>query len=302
MRTLRNLLVYTNVWIALAASLLTLANAVVIKVPVESVFSLAAFVFLATASAYTFLRLIGLREKHEQAQSEFMDWVRKYKSPLILWTGITAAAALYFFFQLNFARQLVLASSMLVSVLYGIPCIPFKGKLRPLRQLPYIKTILVAITWMLTTAVSVYADRWPIQVRPQDILLCLFVFTFIIGLTIPFDIRDANWDKEIELPTLAHLLGVKRTRQLALATLILYLIIGFGLFVFLPCYINYPAFFRSYYLAAYVGVLFGGIGAFIIVQKIDENSPDHYFTFRIDGMIIIQSIAIILILSLDRWM
>jgi 4-hydroxybenzoate polyprenyltransferase len=220
----------------------------------------------------------------------------------MVWTGITASAALYFFFQLNVARQIVLAASMLLSVLYGIPCVPFKGKLRPLRQLPYVKTILVALTWMLTTAVTVYASNWPITLRPQDILLCLFVFTFILGLTIPFDIRDAKWDKEIELPTIAHLLGVKRTRQLALAMLIVYLLLGFGLFIFLPCYINYPAFFRSYYLAAFVAVLFGGIGGYIIVQKIDENSPDHYFTFRIDGMIIIQSIGILLILSLDRWM
>ncbi len=253
------------------------------------------FVFVSTIAAYTFLRLVGLREKHPNTSSVMLDWVRKYKYFLGASFLLNAGAAIYAFLQLNDAQQMIIASMGTIALFYGIPCIPYKGKLRPLRQIPFLKVFLVSLTWTMITCVSIYAVSFPILVRPQFLLLSVMTFIFIFALTLVFDIRDYEFDKEIEIQTIAHKYGIEKTKSIAHYLLVLYCFIGFIFYIYLPISTFYPNFFRSYNLPVYVGFLVGGLGSIFIIKKLSLKSPESAYTFQLDGIIILQSVFILLI-------
>ena len=95
--------------------------------------------------------------------------------------------------------------------------------------------------------------------------------------------------------------GIEKAKRFSIWILVVYLLAGFALYVYIPCYANYKDFFASYRLASYVAVLFGGIGSILIIKDLKEDSPEHYYGFGLDGMIIIQSVVSALVLNFDRF-
>jgi 4-hydroxybenzoate polyprenyltransferase len=252
------------------------------------------FVGTATIAAYTFLRLAGLREKHPNTSSDMLDWVRKYKYFLGASFMLHAGIAVYAFLHLNDAQQMIIACMGTIGLFYGIPCIPYKGKLRPLRQIPFLKVFLVSISWTMITCVSVYATSFPVLVRPQYLLLSIMTFLFIFALTLVFDIRDYEFDKEIDMTTIAHAVGIEKTKSIAHYLLVLYCLLGFIFYIYMPIDIYYPNFFKSYNLPVFVGFLVGGLGGIFIIQKLTQQSKESVYTFQLDGIIILQSVFILL--------
>lgn len=253
------------------------------------------FVGAATCAGYTFLRLAGLRDKHENSTSEMLDWVRRFKYYLGGLLMVSGSVAIYALFHLSEAQQIIIATFSTVGLFYGIPCIPYKGKLIPLRQIPYLKVFLVATVWTTITCVTVFATSFPILVRPQYLLISIMTFIYVFALTMVFDIRDYEFDKGLNIKTIAHSLGIEKTKSLAKYLLILYIILGFFFYVYIPCNIYYPDFFRSYNLPAYIGFLVGGLGSIFIIKNITKQSPEKVYTFQLDGIIILQSVFILLI-------
>lgn len=265
------------------------------EVTISSSRFLLLFVGAATCAGYTFLRLAGLRDKHANSTSEMLDWVRRFKYYLGGLLMVSGSVAIYALFHLSEAQQIIIATFSTVGLFYGIPCIPYKGKLIPLRQIPYLKVFLVATVWTTITCVTVFATSFPILVRPQYLLFSIMTFIYVFALTMVFDIRDYEFDKGLYIKTIAHSLGIEKTKSLAKYLLILYIILGFFFYVYLPCNIYYPDFFRSYNLPAFIGFLVGGLGSIFIIKNITRQSPETVYTLQLDGIIILQSVFVLLI-------
>ena len=84
-----------------------------------------------------------------------------------------------------------------------------------LRTIPSLKLILIALIW-----------SWVCVVTPQllffshvDFSFSIIVFTFILAITIPFDIRDLNYDSE-NLKTLPQIVGSTVCVLIALSILL----------------------------------------------------------------------------------
>lgn len=195
--------------------------------------------------------------------------------------------------------MLIIMFAGLLCGLYAVPIYKSGMQWKSLREVPYIKTIIVAIVWSMlcVSCVMVQADMYPVIVRPQHILLFTINFFFILGLTIPFDIRDMEYDKEAGVKTISHLIGVEKTKKLSIGILVLYMILSFVFFIYIPCYINYPVFFRSFNQAIFTAAIAGGLAAIFIVKNISSTSKESVFTFELDGVIIAQSIFMIGIYS-----
>ena len=308
MKNIIKFLSFSNIWIGLAACLLTLSNILSLHwlpnlqeeyIRFSNAKYLLVFNTFATIFIYTFIRIIGLREKHPTASSEMIDWVRKNKNLLIVWSVLCFAIAIYCLFHLYIVQIYIVLILGLVSVLYIIPIYKSANEWKSLRQIPYIKTVLVALVWAFLTVscALVYADMYPVIIRPQHILLFIINFLFILGLTIPFDIRDLSYDKEGNLKTIAHLLGIANTKKLSIIILVLYIILSFLFYIYIPCDIDYKLFFRSYNLAIFMAVLLGGLGAIYIIKDLSDTTKEQVFTFELDGLIIAQSIFMIAIYS-----
>ena len=308
MKSILKHLSFSNIWIGLAASLLCLSNLLSLRwlpnmeMTQLSIFGskyLLLFVFFATTAAYTFIRLIGLREKHPNASSEMIDYVRANKTLLSIWAILCALITGYCFYKLFMVQMIIILFAGLLSALYAIPIYKHKNEWHSLRQIPYLKTILVALVWSLMTVscVLVYADMYPVIVRPQHVLLFFINFIFIWALTIPFDIRDMEYDKEIEVKTISHLLGVEKTKWFSIGLLIVYLILSFMFYIYIPCDIKYQTFFRSFNLAVFTASLAGGLAAIFLIKSITTQSKESVFTIELDGIIIAQSVFMIAIYS-----
>ena len=149
------------------------------------------------------------------------------------------------------------------------------GLHRALREIPGMKIYIIALVWMMVTVFfpfsAAHGANW-MGALAQGFA----VFFFIVGLTIPFDIRDKNFD-QIGLQTLPQVFGTKRAKIVAFSALFL----AYGIWVFV-C----PRFwllFAVFWLLANLFVWYSGQGRHTL-----------YYTFGIDGLIFLQGISLLL--------
>lgn len=309
MKNIIKLLSFSNLWIGLAACLLGLSNLLSLRwlpnmeetqLSISGAKYMLVFILFACTFVYTAIRLLGLREKHPNASSEMIDYVRKYKVYLGIWAALCFSVAMYCFYHLFIVQILLIIFAGFLCAIYAMPLYKSNGEWRSLRQIPYIKTFIVALVWALlcVSCVMVYADMYPVMVRPQHILLFCMDFIFILALTIPFDIRDIDYDIEGNVKTIAQRIGIDNTKKLSIGLLISYMLLSFIFYIYLPCYIKYQVFFRSFNQAIYVMCFAAALASIFIVKKINKDSKESVFTFELDGMIIVQSIGVIAVCSI----
>ncbi len=86
-----------------------------------------------------------------------------------------------------------------------------------LRAIPFLKLFLIAFVWAgssIGLLLVVHHDLFAYK------LLFLSVFIFVVGITIPFDIRDTDFDEK-ELKTIPQVIGIRNSKWLASFGLIL---------------------------------------------------------------------------------
>lgn len=183
----------------------------------------------ATWLAYTWQRHVkstrpnGLRSAHLvwlRAHKKTLKWVAVLLGPLALaplaQTAATAettmSTALLLFFGLC-------AAGLLTLLYAGLPGI--RGVQLALRRMPRLKLLWIGLTWSVITAL------WPALLgaditsfeRGTLILIAAERALVIMALTLPFDLRDRNWDPA-SMKTLPQLWGTKGTRITAVAMLL----------------------------------------------------------------------------------
>ncbi len=137
-----------------------------------------------------------------------------------------------------------------------------------LRTIPSLKLILIALIW-----------SWVCVVTPQllffphvDFSFSIIVFSFILAITIPFDIRDLNFDSE-NLKTLPQIFGSTVCVLIALSILLALV-------------------FYSYFNLEKVGLcyLFTLTALFILPSYKSRN--EYYYLFLIDGFLVLFPIFV----------
>lgn len=161
--------------------------------------------FFGTLSIYNFTRIgtsISMMTSHKNLSSHFVLTI----------VGLFGAFICLIARGFEFGIFIYLASLGLLSFLYSLPFTNFG-----LRAVPVLKLFLIALVW---TGSSVGL----LLVVHHDIFrfekLLFSIFFFVVGITIPFDIRDKLTD-ERELKTVPQIIGVNRAKVIALICLIL---------------------------------------------------------------------------------
>lgn len=265
MNAVINLLVFGNILIALAAGFLTGTFSRFIGV--ENEFWYGAMLFFGTLFIYNFQRFLRFKEISNSKSSRH-QWIINNKKKLyflIISSGLGATITFYFLVS-NTIALLVLLIVCLVSLLYAYR---FNSKTATVRELPYLKIHIIALSWTLLSFV------WPVINSDLPFTFnifwtCVAVYLYFIGITIPFDIRDLPYDLKRQ-KTLPQLLGVNRSKILAIVLLFisaLILIITHPVSVFNPfLYITY-------------------IVQLLLLVKADTSSKELLFSGGIDGSIL----------------
>lgn len=217
------------------------------------------------------MRLVQIRALDLRHDFSFKAWLvgnRKYVWVLVLIFG----ALSFFFFLKIYTVQLawILCIPALISILYPLSFKRAFSGFTSLRTVPGLKMFLIAVTWSYVTVfipVFLYG-----RLELHDIIELAMRTVLVLGLVVPFDIRDVTYD-EPGMKTIPQVLGAEKARQLAMFFVILYqiwLIIQYFFFG-LPL---------SLVIANFIGLEIG----YWLIRYSHRKHSEQYFSFWIEGV------------------
>ena len=235
-------------------------------------------VFCSTLFLYSIHRIIGISKIRFQLIDGRYRIILKYRSHLKIYGGIAFIGLLYFLLSTTLEYLYFLIPLGLVSVLYALPIL-FRRK--RLRDFHYIKIFLIALVW---GGIAV----GQILVRDNSIILLVLLILFIekviyiVAITLPFDVRDLKIDASLSTKTLPQYIGVQSTYRLT------YVLLFIGLISYITlCYYDNQSATIPYIILAYF------LSIFIVYISKGKRS-DYYYSGLLDGVIGVRSLIIII--------
>jgi len=174
---------------------------------------------------------------------------------------------------LDFRSVLFLSHLALISIFYNLPDTYLPTWLR-IRRIPLLKVVLVGYVW---GALSVFlpAIRQGYSMLDSTIIeLFLAHLLFIIAITIPFDFRDLEKDRQNGLITLPLLIGIRASKAIAIILLLVFTVIIW----------KYNGHFVFIIVSLFTGAL---------IALANERRHELYFSLGLDGTIFLYSLSAI---------
>lgn len=212
-------LIYSNVYVTLPIASLTLFFYQLFSIPLNYYYL---FVISSTLVLYPLHRLYGAHKAtHPVLAQRVALQNQQFTIGLV---SIALGATIYCFWQLPFSIIMLTLPLSLVAIGYSLPLIYWNNKWVKLREIPAIKVAFIALVVTATccSLPSYFFTPLPIG---EVISISIATFLFILGITIPFDIRDIAIDQKFQLKTLPIFLGVSKAKKLSGAALIVSTII-----------------------------------------------------------------------------
>ena len=263
-KTFYNIL-YSNVIVSVSA--MFLSGGFTFFLAVDNWEFYALFTGFSTMTVYNGQRLFKSEIRNKTA---WLFWVERNKKSLwyiVLSLGFFSFFLFFLLFSFELKAGLVFFASIFVSVFYVVKL----GK-KSLREIPVIKIHLIAIIWVLIILV------FPL-INEGSIFKCFYYalphYLYILGVTIPFDIRDLKHDSKKQKTT-PQLLGVFGAKFLAVSCLVS--------FAFFMCFLDFRFTYNYIFFAAIIIQI-------ILVLFTNELRSEIYFAGFIDGAISLLGIS-----------
>lgn len=181
--------------------------------------------------------------------------------------------------QLPMRDWLLMGVPALISVWY-VASLSIGGvQIKPLRHIPYLKLYLIGLTWAVSLVALplVHTFGWEVLAEKRSILMLLECFTFIVAITIPFDIRDHMLDPE-GFQTLPQRIGLAGSRRIATIWMIGSMVCSTWLMV--------EGAYPSLYLT---GLAVSNVAATALILRSTEHRSELFYTGWIDGTIVLRA-------------
>lgn len=239
------------------------------------------FVFFATLSLYSLHRIIGVFKLKPAEQPIRFSYLAQFRPFFNTITGISILVSLFLFLLLPPGIQLLTLIPVFLSAGYAIPFLPGK---RRLRDLAYLKVLLVAFSWAWVTVILPSKTNKELNYYLPIFIMFATRFLFIFAIAITFDIRDLQLDQLQQVKTIPTKLGIINAKLLIISCLLI--MICCALF-------NYQL--GIYTLPNVIALVFSGIMTGILILFAKPHYHDYYFSGLLDGMILLQAILIFII-------
>ncbi len=183
---------------------------------------------------------------------------------------------------MNHETLAVFILTSFAALLYVMP-FSYRGKrIKGLREVPVIKNILLSAVWALATVSLPLAGKGELQINSDITWMLARRFLFVYSLTVIFDIRDKRHDLLSGMWTLPMGIGIRVTKILALATLLLFTFISWvdPLLNDVPLHLYREALIAS------------GIITMFLVAVANGRKKNAYYIVVVDGAMILQFLII----------
>ena len=151
-----------------------------------------------------------------------------------------------------------------------------------MRELPRAKIFLIALVWSIVSVVLVTLENKSFY-SFDTLLLFISRFSFVLAITIPFDIRDLKYD-DLSLKTIPQIFGEQKAKTIALYCLAFFELIS--IFHFLV-----GDFSWQILLALMLTSLLSGI----LIIKSSQEKNNLFFSFWVEGASIIMYLLLFII-------
>jgi 4-hydroxybenzoate polyprenyltransferase len=269
--------IYSNIHVALAGFCITKITLLKFGIFTDLV---PLFVGLSIIISYNFIRYLEIDTRR---LGWFKKWFFQNKKWLFLLSfsaGLVLGYILYFTsFRLKSLYLLIPFGFM--TLFYAIPLIKI-GKLEvSFRNFPAIKIFSIAIAWAgitvlfpLNEANYLFTENVYIEFFQRILIL--------VAITIPFDIRDINFDEK-SLKTLPQLLGIRKAKLFGIVLLLLFVLLEF---------LKNPIFENEHLITILIAII---TGLFLVFSSI--KSSRYYTSFFVEAIPILWFGLIILLLK-----
>lgn len=270
-------IVFGNFWVATGiVALYAVACSVLM---IEFSWLWAAALFFATVSAYTYHRAgPGVQHSTTGGAGIRRSWIAEHSRGLRIQMVLTGVLAIAFFIRLCSVEQWsLLIPATVVATVYILPIIPLGGKWIKLRELPYFKIFIIVAVWMVLSLLPLVSETSPLpQNKPLQLLLLQRLF-FLLAVTIPFDLRDMEFDRNRGIKTLATRLGAERSIQTSHLLLVLSAIV---------CWMGFQMQIWNGSIALALAV--SSASTAILLARIKPDSDEMIFSFWLEGSMLDQ--------------
>lgn len=214
------LVVYSNLWIAMGAASLFFAGFHVLGGERPEWRTLI-FLMSSTLITYNMHWLLAGRAFHRSRQEEKHQWYAQHYWFGWCVFGLALVGELWGVLGLGWREWLFFAHLGAIAVLYNLPEHRTPGWLVSIRSIPFLKIFLIAYLW---TALGAGYPALLLNVLTwQSVGWFWGLFAYILAITLPFDVRDLLEDKKKGVRTLPSILGLKGTKGLAYALLLVFM-------------------------------------------------------------------------------
>jgi hypothetical protein len=174
------------------------------------------FILFGTITGYNFVKYAGVAKLHHKSLTDGLKIIQ-------IFSFLSFLALCYFAYLVPIKTLLIAMPFCLLTVLYAVPFL--SGFAKSLRQVSYLKIIVVALVWAGFTVLIPLADAQE-EITLNIVFLMVQRFLIVIVLILPFDIRDVKYDA-ISLQTIPLKIGVEKTKRLGLMLLVFSLILEY---------------------------------------------------------------------------
>ncbi|OIQ37772.1 MAG: hypothetical protein BM555_00105 [Crocinitomix sp. MedPE-SWsnd] len=274
MRKAIEFIVYSNIWISAgAAGFGTLYYFLNEK---ELNKELIAFLFCSTLLTYTFQRFEKLRKK-ERISGPRMEWMIANSVLVYILMGLTFVGTIYFALYFSFESISLLFCLGPISFLYAFK-LKFRGTPTNLRDIPFIKIVLIGVVWAISCYLIPFIEDG--QSNYDFLIPSIAFFTYIIGITIPFDIRDMEVDEKSK-KTIPQIFGESFSRFIAA------LLIAIS-----ACLLIYQ------FEEQWIEIAVTHTISITVVMGASAKRDELFFSFLVDGLLVLFPLTFYLLKSL----
>ena len=239
-------------------------------------------IFFATLFEYNLHRFITVITNKEALNSDKHKWVRENLNGFYLLVFASLVGFISIAFLAKKEVLITLAPIAFLTLFYSIPVLGNKKSIFRLREIPYLKIFLIAFVWASSTILLPIIQLNNTFNRVQVITMLMERFFFVFAITIPFDIRDMEADKQAGLKTIPILFNEDTSNAIANLSLFIFFLISFFHYQIQ----NYNSIIGALSISTLTTLLFLNVNKF--------KKLTYFYYGILDGTMLLQGLLVLL--------
>ena len=239
-------------------------------------------IFFATLFEYNLQRLIIVVSNKKALQSDKHKWLRDHLNTFYVLVFISVAGFVSFVSMAQRDVLITLLPIAIITLFYSTPVFGKKNIFR-LREIPYLKIFLISFVWSTSTIMLPIIQS---DIRYNWITILIMTlerFLFVFAITIPFDIRDRESDRQAGLKTIPMLLTENKSFAIAYLALFSFFLISFFHYQLL------------HYRIMVISVSISALTTFLILYSKKMRTMQFYHYGILDGSMLFQGLLVVIV-------